>query len=144
MLAPTRERELAKIEISLLSSSWLVFLALWIVSRGHFGRHLVTLGAFLVALGAVLGDSRAFLGSSWAAPVDAVSRSVPTGVSGGSRESLGRVSGTPPGYSWAPPPLEITAPVYTRTQILEIKGFVLGWALGPALCLSGGSLRTIL
>ena len=67
MLAPTRERDLAKIKISLLSSSWVRFLALWRVSQGRFGRHLATLGALLGALGAVLGDSWALFGRSWPA-----------------------------------------------------------------------------
>ena len=141
MLAPTRERDFAKIESSLLSSSWVFFLALWIVCRAHSGRHFATLGALLGALGAVLGDSWALLASSWAAPVDVVSRWVPTGVSGGSLESVGRVSGTPllvpRGILGHPRPWKSLLPCTRERKFWKLRDSFLDRLLDP-LC---GSLE---
>ena len=94
MLAPTRERDLAKIMISLLSCFWVRFLALWRVSQGDFGRHLASLRALLGGLGRLLGALGAFLGC-YLAHVGALGRSVGAHeLSWGTIEALG-------GRSWA-------------------------------------------
>ena len=67
MLGPTREHDLAKIEVFLLSCSWVRVWALRGVSREPLGTLLAPLGALLGALGTLLVRSWGALGHSWGA-----------------------------------------------------------------------------
>ena len=103
MLAPTRERDLAKIMISLLSCFWVRFLALWRVSQGGFGRHLASPRELLGGLGRLMGALGALLGC-YLAHVGALGRSVGAHeLSWGTLEAVLGLSWRVLGPSWANP-----------------------------------------